>query len=126
MITTISTDKAPLAIGPYSQAVCADNFVFLSGQIPLSPETNDIVGETVGEQTAQVLKNAKAVLAAADCSFADVVKTSCFLADMTTFSEFNAVYDEYFPNKPARECYSVKALPKNVLVEVSMIAVRKH
>ena len=118
----IYTKNAPDAIGPYSQAVKCGNMLFTSGQIAINPassqvEANDIVG-----QTEQVCKNLSAVLEAAGTSFEKVVKTTCFLADMADFGVFNEVYAKYFVSKPARSCVAVKTLPKNVLVEVEVIA----
>jgi 2-iminobutanoate/2-iminopropanoate deaminase len=118
----IYTKNAPDAIGPYSQAVKCGNMLFTSGQIAINPassqvEVNDIVG-----QTEQVCKNLCAVLEAAGTSFEKVVKTTCFLADMADFGAFNEVYAKYFVSKPARSCVAVKTLPKNVLVEVEVIA----
>ena len=118
----IFTEKAPAAIGPYSQAVAFGNVLFASGQIPLDPATATIVGTTIEEQTEQVCKNIKAVLEAAGSSYEKVIKTTCFLKDMADFAEFNGVYAEYFVSKPARSCVAVKALPKDVLVEIEVIA----
>ena len=120
----ISTEKAPAAIGPYSQAVAVGNLVFTSGQIPLDPETGDIVGDTIEEQTHRVCKNLAAVLEAEGLTFDNVVKTTCFLSDMANFAAFNGVYAEYFTGKPARSCVAVRELPKNALVEVEVIAER--
>ena len=118
----ISTDKAPAAIGPYSQAIIAGDFLYASGQIAINPATGNIEAEGIEAQTEQVMKNIGAVLAAGDCSYKDVVKTTCFLADMNDFAAFNAVYAEYFTGKPARSCVAVKTLPKNVLCEIEAIA----
>ena len=118
----ISTDKAPKAIGPYSQAVRVGNFLFTSGQIPLDPETGDIKGADIKEQAERVCENLKAVLEEAGADFSRVVKTTCFLSDMADFAAFNEVYAKYFISKPARSCVAVKTLPKNVLVEVELIA----
>lgn len=118
----IYTKNAPNAIGPYSQAVKANGFVFTSGQIAINPETGDVEATTISDQTEQVCKNLKNVLEAAGSSLDKAVKTVCFLADMNDFSAFNAVYGEYFSSKPARSCVAVKTLPKNVLVEVEVIA----
>ena len=120
----ISTEKAPAAIGPYSQAVVVGNLVFTSGQIPLDPETGAIVGDTIEEQTHRVCKNLAAVLEAEGLTFENVVKTTCFLSDMANFAAFNGVYAEYFTGKPARSCVAVRELPKNALVEVEVIAER--
>ncbi|MBP3368366.1 MAG: RidA family protein [Clostridia bacterium] len=120
----ISTDKAPAAIGPYSQAVVVGNLVFTSGQIPLDPETGAVVGETIEEQTHRVCKNLSAVLEAEGLTLENVIKTTCFLSDMANFAAFNGVYAEYFTGKPARSCVAVRELPKGVLVEVEVIAER--
>ncbi len=122
MIRTITTDKAPSAIGPYSQAKVAGDLVFLSGQIPLDPVTGAVSGDDIKSQTVQVMKNIDAVLGAASSSFEDVIKTTCFLSDMKDFEAFNRIYNDYFISKPARSCVAVKELPKNVLVEVEVIA----
>ena len=114
----LSTDKAPAAIGPYSQAVITGNLLFSSGQIALDPETGVVVGETIEEQTEQVMKNLGAILEGAGLTYADVVKTVCFLDDMNDFAAFNEIYGKYFTEKPARSCVAVKTLPKNVLCEV--------
>lgn len=118
----ISTDKAPAAIGPYSQGIVTGNLFFASGQIPINPETGDIEGTTIEEQTKRVMVNIGELLKAAGCTYTDVVKTSCFLADMNDFAAFNGVYAEFFTGKPARSCVAVKTLPKNVLCEVEVIA----
>lgn len=122
MLKTTHTDAAPAAIGPYSQAVCMNDLVFTSGQIPLDPATMTIVGEEITAQTEQVMKNLGAVLEASGTSFDRVIKTTCFLADMADFAAFNEVYAKYFVSKPARSCVAVKTLPKNVLCEVEVIA----
>ncbi len=123
----IATDKAPAAIGPYSQGmtVLPDGIIFTSGQIALDPATGEVVGTTIEEQTHQVCKNIGEILKAAGSGYEQVVKTTCFLADMGDFAAFNGVYGEYFTGKPARSCVAVKALPKGVLCEVEVIAVRK-
>jgi 2-iminobutanoate/2-iminopropanoate deaminase len=118
----ISTDKAPSAIGPYSQAIIANGFLFASGQIPLSPETGSVVEGSVAEQTEQVIQNIKAVLAAAGSDFSKVVKTTCFLTNMNDFAIFNEIYSKYFTGKPARSCVAVSALPRGVAVEIEIIA----
>lgn len=118
----VNTNNAPSAIGPYSQAVKANGFLFTSGQIALNPETNTVEAETIEEQTAQVCKNLKAVVEATGSSMDKVVKTVCFLADINDFSKFNEVYGSYFTSKPARSCVAVKDLPKGVLCEVEVIA----
>lgn len=118
----IETTNAPAAIGPYSQAYIANGLLFTSGQIPLNPATGEIVGTTIAEQTHQVMKNLGALLEAAGLTYANVVKTTCFLADMGDFAAFNEVYAAYMTQKPARSCVAVKTLPKNVLCEVELIA----
>ena len=118
----IETNNAPGAIGPYSQGFVVNGFVFTSGQIPLDPATGEIVGTTIEEQTHQVMKNLGGLLEAAGISYQNVVKTTCFLADMNDFAAFNAVYAQYMTEKPARSCVAVKTLPKNVLCEVELIA----
>lgn len=118
----IYTKNAPDAIGPYSQAVVANGFVFTSGQIAIDPSTGNVEAETIEAQTEQICKNLKNVLEAAGSSLDKVVKTVCFLADMGDFAAFNAVYGTYFTSKPARSCVAVKTLPKNVLAEVEVIA----
>lgn len=119
---TIYTEKAPAAIGPYSQAMISGGFVFTSGQIPVDPRSGEIIGADVTAQAEQVLKNIGAVLAAAGSGYERVVKATCFLASMDDFAAFNAVYGKYMTNKPARSCVAVKTLPKNVLCEVEVIA----
>lgn len=121
MLKYVNTPDAPAAIGPYSQAICHGNLMFTSGQIPLDPTTGEIVGTTIKEQAEQVMKNLSAILKDQDRKFTDVIKTTCFLADMADFAEFNQVYGEYFTGKPARSCVAVKTLPKNVLCEVEAI-----
>ena len=118
----IHTDRAPAALGPYSQAVVSGGLCFTSGQIALSPETGEIVGADIETQTRQVMENLCAVLAAAGASPDTVVKTTCYLADIADFAAFNAVYAEYFPGKPARSCVAVKDLPRGALVEVEAVA----
>ena len=118
----IYTDKAPAAIGPYSQAVIVNGMLYTSGQIPLNPENGQVVEGGIKEQALQVMKNLKAILDASGTTFENVVKTTCFLADMGDFAAFNEVYAEYFTEKPARSCVAVKELPKGVLVEVELIA----
>ena len=118
----IYTDKAPAAIGPYSQAIVHGDLLFTSGQIPINPKTGNIDAEGIVAQTEQVMKNLAAVLEAAEPSFEKVIKTTCFLADMSDFAAFNEIYAKYFTEKPARSCVAVKTLPKNVLVEVELIA----
>lgn len=122
MRKVISTDKAPAAIGPYSQAISTGNMVFTSGQIPLDPATGAMVGTNIRSQAEQVMKNLKQVLEAAGSSFDKVVKTTCFLADIADFAAFNEVYAAYITSAPARSCVAVKDLPKGALVEVECIA----
>ncbi len=122
MIEKISTDKAPAAIGPYSQAIKTESLLFTSGQIPINPENGEIYGINISEQAEQVCKNLEAVLNEAGSCFEKVIKTTCFLADMADFASFNEVYSKYFVSAPARSCVAVKTLPKNVLVEIELIA----
>lgn len=117
----VKTDKAPGAIGPYSQAVKTGNLLFTSGQIAINPATGNVEAETIEGQTKQVCENIKAIVEAAGASMDKVVKTVCFLADIADFGEFNEVYAEYFTSKPARSCVAVKDLPKGVLCEVETI-----
>ena len=124
MLETISTTKAPAAIGPYSQAVAFGNIIFTSGQIAINPENGEIEAKTIAEETEQVMKNLKAILEAAGTDMSKTIKTTCFLADMNDFAAFNEVYAKYFTTKPARSCVAVKTLPKNVLCEVEVIAER--
>lgn len=119
---TISTDKAPAAVGPYSQAIISGGFVFASGSIPLDPATGEVTGSTIQEQTHQVCRNIRALLEAAGTDITKVVKTTCYLAYMGDFDAFNAVYAGYFTSKPARSCVAVKELPKGVLCEIEVIA----
>lgn len=123
MLQKVSTEKAPAAIGPYSQGIIANNMLFASGQIPIDPATGEIEGADITAQAEQVCKNVGELLKAAGTDYANVVKTSCFLADMGDFAAFNEVYARYFTEKPARSCVAVKTLPKNVLCEVEVIAV---
>ena len=118
----VSTTGAPAAIGPYSQGFVSGNILFSAGQIPLDPATGEIVGEDISAQTEQVMKNLGAILEAAGSSYEKTLKTTCFLSDMGNFAAFNEVYGKYFTGKPARSCVAVKTLPKNVLVEVEVIA----
>ncbi|MBE6538687.1 MAG: RidA family protein [Ruminococcaceae bacterium] len=122
MATKVATDKAPGAIGPYSQAMVCGNLVFTSGQIAIDPAVGDIVAKDVAGQTEQVMKNLSAVLEAAGSSVEKAVKTTCFLADIADFAVFNEIYGKYFTGKPARSCVAAKALPKGALVEVEVIA----
>lgn len=125
MFKVTSTDKAPAAIGPYSQAIEVNGFLFASGQVPINPEVGDVVAEGIVDQTEQVMKNIGAILKVNGLTYTDVVKTTCFLADMGDFATFNEVYAKYFTGKPARSCVAVKTLPKNVLCEVEILAVTK-
>ena len=118
----IATDKAPSAIGPYSQAVVCGGMVYTSGQIAIVPESGNIEANDIVGQTEQVMKNLGEVLAAAGSSYDKAVKTTCFLADIGDFARFNEVYGKYFTSKPARICVAVKDLPKGALVEVEVIA----
>ena len=118
----VHTDKAPAAIGPYSQAIIMNGILFTSGQIPVDPATGEISGDTIEAQAEQVMKNLGEVLKEAGTSFEKAVKTTCFLADMGDCAKFNEVYAKYFVSKPARSCVAVKTLPKNVLCEVEVIA----
>ncbi len=122
MLKKVATDKAPAAIGPYSQGIIVDKLLFSSGQIALDPATGEVVGSTIAEQAEQVMQNLGAILEEAGVGYANVVKTTCFLADMADFGAFNEVYGKYFTEKPARSCVAVKTLPKNVLCEVEVIA----
>ena len=118
----VYTDKAPAAIGPYSQAMIANGFLYTSGQIGVIPATGEFAGDDIASQAAQVCENLKVVLEAAGALFENVVKTMCFLSDMADFAAFNAVYEKYFVSKPARSCVAIKQLPKNALCEVELIA----
>ena len=122
MLKKIATDKAPSAIGPYSQAIVFGNMLFTSGQIPINPQTGNIEATTITEQTEQVMKNLGAVLSEAGSSFEHAIKTTCFLANISDFAAFNEVYAKYFTEKPARSCVAVKDLPKGALVEIEVIA----
>ena len=122
MIKTVSTDKAPAAIGPYSQGKIAGGILYASGQIPIVPETGEIVDGDISAQAHRAIQNVGEILKAAGTDFDKVVKTTCFLADMNDFADFNSVYEQYFTDKPARSCVAVKTLPKNVLCEVEVIA----
>lgn len=123
MINKIATDKAPSAIGPYSQAVAVGNMLYTSGQIAINPASGNVEAQDIAGQTEQVMKNLGAVLEAAGTSFENAVKTTCFLADIKDFAAFNEIYGKYFTSKPARSCVAVRDLPKGVLVEVEVIAV---
>lgn len=118
----IQTEKAPAAIGPYSQAIVSNGMVYLSGQIAINPETGNVEATDIKGQTEQIIKNISAILDVSGSSFEKVVKTTCFLADMNDFAAFNEVYGKYFVSLPARSCVAVKALPKNVLAEIEVIA----
>lgn len=118
----ISTETAPAAIGPYSQAIVSDGLVFASGQIPVDPATGAPAGDTIDTQAEQSCKNVAAILAAAGSDMTKVVKTTCFLADMADFAKFNEIYAKYFVSCPARSCVAAKALPKGVLCEIEAIA----
>ena len=126
MKKVISTPKAPAAIGPYSQAIETEGYLFTSGQIPINPATGEITGVDIATQAEQVMKNIGEILKAAGASYENVAKTTCFLADMGDFAAFNEVYARYFTGKPARSCVAVKTLPKNVLCEVEVIADLTH
>lgn len=122
MLQKIATDKAPAAIGPYSQGIIVDKMLFASGQIPINPATGEITGSDITAQAQQVMKNVGEILKEAGTDYENVVKTTCFLAEMADFAAFNAVYEQYFTQKPARSCVAVKQLPKDVLCEVEVIA----
>lgn len=122
MFKVISTDKAPGAIGPYSQGIVCNGFLFASGQIAINPASGEVEASTIEGQTEQVMKNIGGLLEAAGTSYENVVKTTCFLADMGDFGTFNEIYAKYFISKPARSCVAAKDLPKGVLVEVEVIA----
>ncbi len=122
MSKTVHTDRAPAAIGPYSQAIITGGLVFTSGQIPIDPATGNVEADGIEAQTEQVMKNLGEVLKAAGSDYSKAVKTTCFLAHMADFAAFNSVYGKYFTGKPARSCVAVKDLPKGVLVEVEVIA----
>lgn len=122
MFKVISTDKAPGAIGPYSQGIVCNGFLFASGQIAINPASGEVEASTIEGQTEQVMKNIGGLLEAAGTSYENAVKTTCFLADMGDFGTFNEIYAKYFTSKPARSCVAAKALPKGVLVEVEVIA----
>jgi 2-iminobutanoate/2-iminopropanoate deaminase len=118
----ISTDKAPAAIGPYSQAVAAGGFLYASGQIPINPETGNVEAQGIVAQAEQAMINVGEILKAAGAAYDRVVKTTCFLADIADFAAFNEVYAKYFTHNPARSCVAVKDLPKGVLCEVEVVA----
>lgn len=122
MLKKVATDKAPAAIGPYSQGIIANGFLFASGQIPIIPATGEIIQGDISVQAKQAIENAGEILKEAGLTYEHVIKTTCFLADMADFAAFNSVYEQYFTGKPARSCVAVKQLPKNVLCEVEVIA----
>lgn len=122
MIIKKASENAPKAIGPYSQSVMVNNVLYTSGQIPINPKTNEVVDGDIINQTTQVCENLKAVLNVYGLDFNNVIKTTCFLNDMADFASFNSVYEKYFTSLPARSCVAVKTLPKNVLVEIELIA----
>ena len=124
MFDRIATNKAPAAIGPYSQAVWAGDFLYLSGMMPIDPATGALEPADIAAQAARIMKNIEAVLTEAGLTQENVVKTTCFLSDMGNFAAFNAVYGEYFTSKPARSCVAVRELPKGALAEVEVIAYR--
>lgn len=123
MFQYTNTDKAPAAIGPYSQAISANGMLFASGQVPIDPDTGNLKGNTVALQAEQVCKNVGELLKVNGLSFDDVIKTTCFLADIKDFADFNAVYAKYFTSKPARSCVAVKDIPKGALCEIEVIAI---
>ena len=122
MMKPISTPNAPAAIGPYSQAIMVNNVIYTSGQLPIDPNTGNIEAKGIKEQAEQALKNLQAVLEAAGASFDNVVKTTCFLADIADFAAFNEVYAEFIKSAPARSCFAVKDLPKGALIEIEAVA----
>ena len=124
MLEYISTEQAPAAIGPYSQAVKAGGFLYLSGVMPIDPATGALVENDITSQARQIMRNVEQVLRAAGCSQEDVVKTTCFLSDIGNFAAFNEVYGSYFTSRPARSCVAVKDLPKGALAEVEVVAYR--
>ncbi len=121
-ITSLHTDRAPAAIGPFSQACRAGDFLFISGQGGIVPETGKIAGESLEAQARQLMRNVQAILEQAGTDFSRVVKATCFLADMGDFAAFNSIYGEYFISKPARSCIAVKGLPMGILCEIELIA----
>ena len=122
LMKIIATNNAPAAIGPYSQGIVSGSFAYCSGQIPVDPATGEVAGDKIETQAEQSCKNVGAVLAAGGASYEQVVKTTCFLADMADFATFNSVYAQYFTSNPARSCCAVKALPKGVLCEIEAVA----
>lgn len=125
MNKVINTSNAPAAIGPYSQAIVAGDFLYTSGQLPVDPATGEFAGSDITSQAEQSMKNIGAILAEAGFEFTDAVKTLCFLSDMADFAAFNAVYEKYFTGKPARSCVAVKQLPKNALCEVEVVCCKQ-
>jgi 2-iminobutanoate/2-iminopropanoate deaminase len=125
MFKYTSTEKAPAAIGPYSQAIMANGMLFASGQVPIDPATGNIEAKTIEGQAEQSCKNVGEILKASGLGFEDVVKTTCFLADIADFAAFNAVYAKYFTSKPARSCVAVKDIPKGALCEIEIVAAAK-
>ena len=119
----ISTEKAPKAVGPYSQAVLKNGVLYASGQIAINPQNQTLVHGDIEAQTEQIIKNISEVLKAANMNFENVVKTTCFLAEIADFAKFNSIYEKYFISKPARSCVAVKDLPKGALAEIEIIAV---
>ncbi len=122
MLQKISTDKAPAAIGPYSQAIIVGGMLYTSGQVPIIPATGEVIQGDITVQAKLVMENIGAILNEAGCDFSKVIKTTCFLDDMADFAAFNSVYEKYFTEKPARSCVAAKQLPRNVLCEVEVIA----
>lgn len=125
MNKVINTSNAPAAIGPYSQAIVAGDFLYTSGQLPVDPATGEFAGSDITSQAEQSMKNIGAILNEAGFEFTDAVKTLCFLSDMADFAAFNAVYEKYFTGKPARSCVAVKQLPKNALCEVEVVCCKQ-
>lgn len=125
MNKVIQTEKAPAAIGPYSQAIQAGDFLYTSGQLPVDPATGELAGSDITAQAEQSIKNVGAILEEAGYQYTDAVKTLCFLADMADFAAFNAVYEKYFTDKPARSCVVVRQLPKNALCEVEVVCCKQ-
>ena len=123
MIEKITTENAPKAIGPYSQAIKFQNLIYTSGQIAVDPESGEMVGDNITVQAEQVIKNIISILEAADSKADNIIKTTCFLADIADFAKFNEVYSKYITSYPARSCVAVKNLPKNALVEIEVVAV---
>ena len=123
MIEKVATEKAPKAIGPYSQAIRVQNLIYTSGQIALDAKSGEMIGDNIIDQTEQVMKNLKAVLEAADSGLNNIIKTTCFLSDMNDFAKFNEIYSKHITSCPARSCVAVKDLPRSALVEVEAIAI---